>query len=64
MSKSETATKRKGIKKMKKCIEYIIVDKWGAVHHAFNTIEEAKRALSWFPADMEVFVEKRERWGC
>lgn len=49
---------------MKKRIEYIIVDKWGAVHHAFDTMEEANRALSWFPTDMEVFVEKRTIWGC
>lgn len=48
---------------MKKRIEYIIIDKWGAVHHAFDTVEEAERALNWFPADMEVSVEQREVWG-
>lgn len=48
---------------MKKRIEYIIIDKWGAVHHAFDTIKEAERALSWFPVDMGVFIEQREVWG-
>lgn len=49
---------------MKRIIEYIIVDKWGAVHADFDTKEEAERALSWFPPEMEVFVEERKRWGC
>lgn len=48
---------------MKKRVEYVIIDKWGAVHHAFDTIAEAEQALKWFPADMEVFVEQREVWG-
>ena len=61
--KAAPMIKRKGNIKMKKHIEYITVDKWGTVHVAFNTKEEAERALSWFPAEMEPHVEERTVWG-